>query len=332
VVLIVYCFGASVLPVWLLLQPRDYLSSYLLFGCLAGGLVGIAWGAVTGDLGASQVPAWRAFSHPAVGSMVPVLFITVACGASSGFHTLVASGTTAKQLDREAHARPIAYGGMLLEGVLALVALSAIMVVGVGGGKVAPTVVFAQGMGRFLAALGIDPQLGASFGLLAVSTFLLTTLDTCTRLGRYVFEELTRLKGLAARYIATAVTVGIPAVFVLVPFRDPQGKLLVPWKVIWPVFGATNQLLGGLAMLVVILWLRSTGRRAWFVIGPCAFMVTVTLWSLWQMVFGAGRAPVIRVVAGILLALALALVVETVLVLMRRSPPAPGDDAASSGS
>jgi len=318
VVLIVYCFVASILPVWLLLQPRDYLSSYLLFGCLAGGFVGILVGTLTGDLGASRVAPWFSFTHPGVGTMVPVLFITVACGASSGFHTLVASGTTAKQLDRERHARPIAYGGMLLEGVLALVALAAIMVVGVSGNRVAPTVVFAQGIGHFLAALGIDPALGASFGLLAVSTFLLTTLDTCTRLGRYVFEELTRMKGLAARYIATGVTVAIPAIFVLVPFRDAQGKLLVPWKVVWPVFGATNQLLGGLAMLVVILWLRSTGRRAWFVIGPCLFMVTVTLWSLVQMVLGSGQAPVIRIVAGVLLALALALVVETVLVLVRR--------------
>ncbi len=317
-VLIAYCFVASVLPVWLLLQPRDYLSSYLLFGCLAGGLVGIVVGAATGSLGPPRLDAWHAFTHPAMGSMIPVLFITVACGASSGFHTLVASGTTAKQLDRESHARPVVFGGMLLEGVLALVALAAIMTVGLSGTKVAPTVVFAQGMGRFLGALGLDPQLGASFGLLAVSTFLLTTLDTCTRLGRYVFEELTRMKGLAARYVATAVTVGIPAIFVLVPFRDAQGKLLVPWKVIWPVFGATNQLLGGLAMLVVILWLRSTGRRAWFVIGPCLFMVTVTLWSLLQMVFGAGRAPVIRVVAGVLLALAVALVVESVVVLARR--------------
>ncbi len=321
VVLIVYCFVASILPVWLLLQPRDYLSSYLLFGCLAGGFVGIVVGAVTGDLGASRLDSWVGFTHPAVGTLVPVLFITVACGASSGFHTLVASGTTAKQLDRERHARPIVFGGMVLEGVLALVALAAIMVVGVSGSKVAPTVVFAQGMGHFLAVLGIDPQLGASFGLLAVSTFLLTTLDTCTRLGRYVFEELTRMKGLAARYIATAVTVLVPAIFVLVPFRDAQGKVLIPWKVVWPVFGATNQLLGGLAMLVVILWLRSTGRRAWFVIGPCLFMVTVTFWSLAQMVFGAGRPPVIRIVAAVLLALALALVVETVLVLVRSREP-----------
>ncbi|MFH2008169.1 MAG: carbon starvation CstA family protein [bacterium] len=316
-VLIGYCFVASVLPVWLLLQPRDYLSSYLLFGCLAGGLVGIVVGAITGDLGAARVDAFTGFNHPAVGSLIPVLFITVACGASSGFHTLVASGTTAKQLDRERHARPIAFGGMLLEGVLALVALTAIVVVGSGSGKVSPTVVFANGMGRFLGALGIDPKLGAAFGLLAVSTFLLTTLDTCTRLGRYVFEELTRMQGWTARYLATAVTVGIPAVFVLVPFQDAQGRPIVPWKVIWPVFGATNQLLGGLAMLVVILWLRSRGRRAWFVILPCAFMVTVTIWSLAQMVFGAKAAPVIRIVAGILLLLALALVAEAALAFRR---------------
>ncbi len=319
VALVLYCFVASILPVWLLLQPRDYLSSYLLFGCLLGGLLGILMGALSGSLGASKVDAWMGFENPAVGSMVPVLFITVACGASSGFHTLVASGTTAKQLDREAHARPIAFGGMLMEGVLALVALAAIMAVGVGDSKIAPTVIFARGIGGFLGALGLDPGLGASFGLLAVSTFLLTTLDTCTRLGRYVFEELTRLEGVWVRYVATGVTVGVPALFVLAPFRDAHGRLLVPWKVVWPVFGATNQLLGGLAMLVVILWLRSEGRRTWFVVGPCLFMVTVTIWSLLEMVSAPGRAPVIRGISGLLLVLAVALVVETGLALSR--PP-----------
>ena len=307
-ILIAYCFVASILPVWLLLQPRDYLSSFLLFGCLAGALVGIVAAAAGGGLGASQVPAWGAFSHPKFGTLLPALFITVACGASSGFHTLVASGTTAKQLDRERDAQPIAYGGMLLEGVLALIALTAVVVVGTGGGK--PTVIFAQGMGRFLGALGLDPHTGAAFGLLAISTFLLTTLDTCTRLGRYVFEELTGLKGPAARYIATAATVSIPALFVLVPFKDAQGKAIAPWRVIWPVFGATNQLLGGLAMLVVILWLRSRGQKAWFVIVPCLFMITVTCLSLLQMALGGGRAPVVRVIAALLLLLAGALVFE----------------------
>jgi carbon starvation protein len=321
--LIGYCFVAAILPVWLLLQPRDYLSSYLLFGCLAGGLLGIVVGAVGGQLGGARIPAVGALSSPHLGALIPALFITVACGASSGFHTMVASGTTAKQLDRESHARPIAYGGMLLEGVLALIALSAIAVVGVGGGK--PTVVFSQGMGRFLGGLGLDPQLGAAFGLLAISTFLLTTLDTCTRLGRYVFEELTRLRGPWARYLATAVTVAIPAVFVLVPFTDAKGAPVAPWKIIWPVFGATNQLLGGLAMLVVILWLRDTGRRAWYVIGPCVFMVTVTLWSLVDMVLGARFAPVVRVIAAVLLTLAVAVTLEVARALHRgrQVSPAP---------
>ncbi len=319
-VLLAYCFVASILPVWLLLQPRDYLSSFLLFGCLVGGVLGMLVGAATGELGAAQIPALGAFHSPHLGALLPALFITVACGASSGFHTMVASGTTAKQIDRESHARPIAYGGMLLEGVLALITLVAVVVVGTAGGK--PTVIFSQGMGRFLAGLGIDPQIGAAFGLLAISTFLLTTLDTCTRLGRYVFEELTRMKGPAARYVATAVTVIIPAIFVLIPFTDETGARISPWKVIWPVFGATNQLLGGLAMLVVILWLRDTGRRAWYVIGPCAFMVTVTVWSLADMVLGARFATVVRVIAGVLFVLAVAVTVEVLRALRRGPTPA----------
>ncbi len=324
-VLVGYCFVAAILPVWLLLQPRDYLSSFLLFGCLAGGLLGIVVGAAGGGLGGARIPMIGELSSPHLGALIPALFITVACGASSGFHTLVASGTTAKQLDRESHARPIAYGGMLLEGVLALIALSAIVVVGVGGGK--PTVVFSEGMGRFLGVLGMDPEIGAAFGLLAISTFLLTTLDTCTRLGRYVFEELTRLQGAGARYLATAVTVAIPAVFVLVPFTDAKGAPVAPWKVIWPVFGATNQLLGGLAMLVVILWLRDTGRRTWYVIGPCVFMVTVTLWSLVDMVVGARFAPVVRVIAAGLLVLAVAVTVEVIRALRGGAPRGPSATA-----
>lgn len=315
-----YCFLASILPVWLLLQPRDYLSSFLLFGCLAGGLVGILAGALSGGFPAARLPAFGSFSDPHLGALLPALFITVACGASSGFHTLVASGTTAKQLDREAHALPVAYGAMLLEGVLALIALVAVVLVGTGGGE--PTVIFAQGMGRFLGALGLDPSLGAAFGLLAVSTFLLTTLDTCTRLGRYVFEELTHLRGPSARYLATAVTLALPAVFVMVPFYDGAGHRVAPWKIIWPVFGATNQLLGGLALLVVFLWLREQRRRTWYVVGPCLFMVVMTLWSLGAMALGSRFAPVVRVLAFVLSTLAVAVTVEAFRAL-RRLPGAP---------
>ncbi|MDY0001554.1 MAG: carbon starvation CstA family protein [Polyangia bacterium] len=326
IVLLSYCFVASVLPVWLLLQPRDYLSSFLLFGCLLGGLAGILAGALSGGLPSAGLPALGSLSDPHLGALLPALFITVACGASSGFHTLVASGTTAKQLDREAHALPVAYGGMLLEGVLALIALVAVVLVGTGGGE--PTVIFSQGMGSFLGALGLDPSLGAAFGLLAVSTFLLTTLDTCTRLGRYVFEELTHLRGPLARYLATGVTLAIPAVFVMVPFTDSAGKPVAPWKIIWPVFGATNQLLGGLALLVVVLWLRDKKRRLWYVAAPCVFMVCMTLWSLGAMVLSQRFATVVRVLALVLSLLAVAVTVEVIRALRQ---PVGGESGSEDG-
>lgn len=329
-VLLVYCYAASILPVWLLLQPRDYLSSFLLFGCLAAGLVGIFAGAISGSFSDVRLPAIGNFSHPQLGALVPALFITVACGASSGFHTLVASGTTAKQLHREAHAQPVAYGGMLLEGVLALIALAAVMLVGAGGG--APTMVFSQGMGRFFGALGLDPSLGAAFGLLAISTFLLTTLDTCTRLGRYVLEELFRLRGASARFFSTAITLAVPAVFVLFPFTDGEGRAVAPWLIIWPVFGATNQLLGGLALLVVILWLRHHGRRYLYVVIPCVFLVVMTMWSLGAMVVGARFTPVVRVIALVLGLLSVVVTVEAIRALLRPSPTgAPGGVEADRG-
>jgi Carbon starvation protein, predicted membrane protein len=193
--LLSYCLFASVLPVWSLLQPRDYLSSFLLFGALAGAVVGIAAGGGSLPSGVDALPAVATLSDASLGLLFPAMFITIACGACSGFHAIVASGTTAKQLDSEAHARPVAYGGMLLEGVLALVAVGTVVLIGAQGARgQAPTFVFAQGIGHILSAVGIPASLGAHFGALAISTFLLTTLDTCTRLARYVLEELFQLQ------------------------------------------------------------------------------------------------------------------------------------------
>ncbi len=312
ILLLVYCFGASILPVWLLLQPRDYLSSYLLFACLAGGALGGAAAGLSGHA-TIQYPAFRGWSDASLGLLYPALFITVACGAISGFHSMVASGTTSKQLDNERSARPVAYGGMLTEAFLAVVALATVMVLaGAPRAGSTPVGIFADGIGHFVAAFGLSPQVGTTFGLLAVSTFLLTTLDTCTRLARFLVEELTGMRGSWGRYLGTAVTLIIPAVMVFVEIPGPNGTTLPAWRAIWPAFGATNQLLGALALLVVYTWLRHTGRKSWYVFWPMVFMFVTTLLAL-VMLVRRNLGPEGNVYVGIV---SLALAVLAVLVLV----------------
>jgi carbon starvation protein len=281
-VLIAYCFVASITPVWLLLQPRDYLSSFLLYACLAGGAAGIVLSGA--DV---RYPAFRSFSSDSFGFLFPALFITVACGACSGFHSIVASGTTAKQLATERAAQAIGYGGMLTEGALAVIALAAVMVCAVGSGALdgPPTEVFARGLGGFFAALGIPVEAGVSFGLLAISTFLLTTLDTATRLARYVFEELIGAKGWWVKIVATVFTLGFPLLITSIPVTM-DGKAVPAYKMIWPIFGSTNQLLAGLALLTLSVWLKRTGRKALFAVIPMIFMLAVTLWAIVAIIVG----------------------------------------------
>lgn len=304
-ILLGYCFVASITPVWALLQPRDYLSSFLLIACVVGGLLGIVLGNYTYD-----VRPFLGFSTN-IGMLFPALFITIACGACSGFHSIVASGTTAKQLNNERNARPVAYGSMLTEGLLALIAVSAIVVAGGTLAGSSPPVVFANGMGRFVGALGISPALGTSFGLLALSTFLLTTLDTGTRLARYILEELFNVWGMRAHVSATVVTLALPFWLSLTQFTDAQGNVVPVWQAIWPVFGATNQLLGALALLTVSVWLKRTGRRSFFTVIPMLFMFAVTLLALVQLVWNE-RFNVIGIIAALLFVLAIILIVEAV--------------------
>ncbi|MFA5240092.1 MAG: carbon starvation CstA family protein, partial [Phycisphaerae bacterium] len=221
IILIIYCFLASTLPVWFLLQPRDYLSSFLLYGSVLGGFAGIL-------LGGLQInyPAFKGWNSVDLGTLFPMLFITVACGACSGFHSLVASGTSSKQIDKESDVKFIGYGAMLIEGVVAIIALVTVMILVKDDPitKKVPLVIYGEGMGRFFSVFGASPALGISFGLLALSAFVLTTLDTATRLGRYVFEEFFGLKGGSARYISTLGTLVLPAFFVMVTLKDPAGN------------------------------------------------------------------------------------------------------------
>ncbi len=275
-VLFLYCAIASVTPVWILLQPRDYLSSFLLYALLGAGLVGAFFRGPT-----VEFPMFTHF-RTELGPLFPILFVTVACGAISGFHSLVASGTTAKQIDSEADARGIGYGGMLIEALLAVLALLAAVHLQQGryealkleGG---PVHVFSYGVGSFLASLGISQEAGQSFAALAVSAFCLTTLDTATRLARFAFQEFFQSSSpgraaalLTNRFVATLITLAV--CFVLVRSGSTDR--------VWPLFGSANQLLAALALLAVTVWVgRRTGESG-FVRYPMLVMFAVSLSAL----------------------------------------------------
>ena len=305
-ILVIYCFIASTTPVWILLQPRDYLSSYLLYASVLSGFAGIIAGGFS-----IQYPALTSWSVPGTGTLFPILFITVACGACSGFHSIVASGTSSKQLNKETDGKAIGYGGMILEGVVAVIALTTVVMLPKGDAltKEAPLVIYGKGIANFLSALGFPEKIGFSFGLLALSAFILTTLDTATRLGRYIFEELFNLKSRHSRYFATFATLTLPTIFVLINLKDAQGNSIPAWKAIWPVFGASNQLLAGLVALVIAVWLHKTRRKMGFIIGPVFFMNIVTIWAL-VLLLRQYKFTAVGIIAAVLLLMAVVLIVE----------------------
>ncbi len=270
-VLIVYIFAASVLPVWLLLQPRDYLASFMLYFAVILGTVGMVFGKEF----VVNLPAVNAtFPYSANGEFVwPILFVVVACGAISGFHSLVGSGTTAKQLRKETDSIVIGYGSMLIEGLVAVIAIGTIMMAGkiLPGG---PTVTFGEGVGKFAGIIGIDPVVGKSLGLLALNSFLLTSLDTATRLARYQLQEFTGMK--IDKYTATVVSVAAAAALVFFKTGDTPA-----WKLIWPVFGSANQLVAALALLAVGVWVsKGLKKNSSFLMIPMVFMFVTTVAAL----------------------------------------------------
>ena len=327
----IYITVASVTPVWILLQPRDYLSSFLLYGMMIVAVVGIVGAHPTID-----IPAFTGFvdqatngSGVSLGTLFPALFITIACGAISGFHSLVGSGTTAKQLDNERDARPIAYGGMLIECALALISLCAVGYIWkeyVPGGVTTPTAVFATGISRMCATI---PFLAGaehviySLLILAVSAFCLTSLDTATRLARYMFQEFWLNPGedvsavtgfraiLVKPIVATLITV------VLGIFLGLNG-----YANIWALFGAANQLLAALGLMAVATWLGQIGKNNKMFFIPMFFMLIVTICSLLLTIKtnlgaigaeGAGSWPIVRLVLAVLLiVLSLILAVKAV--------------------
>lgn len=284
----IYILVASVTPVWILLQPRDYLSSFLLYGMMILAVVGIIGCHPSID----TMPAFTGFKDTlaptgsSIGYLFPALFVTIACGAISGFHSLVGSGTTAKQLNREQDAQPIAYGGMLIESALAIISLCAVAYIWkdyADGTTVVPTAVFAGGLSAMLGELfGAGAQsVTYSMLILAVSAFCLTSLDTATRLARYMFQEFWMKPGesikdmtgarkvLTNPYVATAITVVIGIALGMTGYAK-----------IWALFGAANQLLAALGLLAVAAWLGKIGRNNKMFLFPMAFMLIVTLTSL----------------------------------------------------
>ena len=273
ILILVYCFVASLLPVWLLLQPRGYLGGFILYMALATGIIGLFFGHFS-----IEQKAFTAWHIPGqlTGSLFPFLFVTIACGACSGFHGLVASGTTSKQIERESHCRPIGYGAMLLEGFVALVALATVMIVVPSSLKgLSPGRVYGDGIGQFLTVvIGKENLIFAiTFGAMAFSTFIFDTLDVATRLGRYIMQELFNLKGRAGALLGTALTIVPPAILLSI---SSEGA----YSAFWTLFGTSNQLLAALTLLGITVWLKDAGRPYLFAMIPMLFIMTITLWSL----------------------------------------------------
>ena len=330
VILFVYCFIASVLPVWVLLQPRDYINSHQLIVAL-------------GLLCLGLVVAQPEFVAPAINTnppadappIFPFLFITIACGAVSGFHCLVSSGTTSKQLKTESDAQLVGYGAMLLEGALAvlvIIACCAGLGMGVGdgaGGMItgAPAWqafygetwgglglgkkvgAFIEGGANMIASLGIPLELGIGIVAVMVACFAATTLDTATRLQRYVVQELGAAIGIGAlknKYVATTIAVAVGLAVALYPGPSGPGS---GGLILWPLFGATNQLLAGLAFMVIAFYLIRHSKPIWFLVVPGVLMLILPAWAMWIQIFGWVRDGTWELVA-------LGLVIETLQIWM----------------
>lgn len=310
-IICVYCFIASLLPVWLLLQPRGYLGGYVLYSVLILGIIGLFFSGKP-----IAQPAFTGFHFDKMtGSLFPFLFVTIACGACSGFHGLVCSGTTSKQIDNERHMHPVGYGAMLAEGFVALISLGIIMMMApeeVTGLK--PGSIYGRGIGEFLTLIiGRDHlPFAITFGAMAFSTFVFDTLDVSTRLGRYLIQELFGVEGKIGAFLGTILTI-LPAMIIL--YQTDSGM----WAQFWTLFGAANQLLAALSLLVISAWLHQNRKRLAFTLLPMIFVLSTTLVALFQLVrsnFLAAKGFDMALVNGItsllLIVLALYLVIVAV--------------------
>lgn len=306
--LLAYAFFASVTPVSFLLQPRDYLNSFLLYGLILFAVVGVFLSNPT-----IKMDTEIHITADNLGYLFPVLFVTIACGAISGFHSLVASGTTSKQLDKESDAKVVGFGGMLIESFLAIISVGAVVVLtrseyvsrlAVEG----PVTLFSTGLGNMISSTGISEQFAVGFVALTVSAFALTTLDTCTRLARFTLQEYFEdvkspigSKISQNRYVSTSVVVFLSILLLA------SGS----FSVLWPIFGSANQLLAALALLAIAVWLSKQKIKNTFVTIPMFFMFAVTLSSLGLFAWKnfQQQVYVLSVIAAVLFALSIALIV-----------------------
>jgi carbon starvation protein len=343
VLLLVYCLLAGMAPVWMILQPRGQLGGYFLYLALGAGAIGLMVGGTQ-----VQYPAFRGWesSLPRTGAPLqmlwPMLFITIACGACSGFHSLIASGTTSKQLKNEGDARVVGYGTMLMEGMVAIVSLCCVMMFSLGAKELegGPNQIYAQGLAKFLSAVSVPQGIGMSFALMAFATFVYDTLDVCTRLGRFILQELTGLHNWFGRILGTGLTAGVPIYFLLVAPNvgvHPQTGLPVPpvpvWQVFWNLFGASNQLLAALTLLGVTVWLWRTYKASWvwIVTGlPTVWMYVMSTWALVAMTWPRFRGPAggwttpadpVPWIGLVLIVLAALMLVEAIRVLLSLGTP-----------
>ncbi|WP_194777256.1 carbon starvation CstA family protein [Pararhodonellum marinum] len=307
-VLLGYAFLASVTPVSLLLQPRDYLNSFLLYGLILFAVVGV----MVADP-VIEMDSEIHISSDSLGYIFPVLFVTIACGAISGFHSLVASGTTSKQIDKESDVKLVGFGGMLIESFLAIISVGAVIVISRQDyisnlASKGPVTMFADGLGSIIAALGISESFAVGFVALTVSAFALTTLDTCTRLARFTlqeyFEDVKNPVGAKIsqnRYVSTSIVVVLSVLLL------QSGE----FTTLWPIFGSANQLLAALALLAVAVWLIRKKVNATFVTIPMFFMFSVTLTSLGLFAWKnfQEKVYVLSLIAALLFVLSIALFV-----------------------
>ncbi len=320
-ILLAYIFVASVTPVWILLQPRDYLNSYFLYTLMIGGIVGLLF-----TMPEVHLSPITTFSVDKLGFLFPILFVTVACGAISGFHSIVASGTTSKQLDKESDAKVVGYGGMLIEGSLALLALLAVAsldqmhfleLLNTKGAVAA----FSTGIANFMhniPFIGIQIDHATNFAALAVSAFALTSLDTATRLARYSFQEFFEVKEkkvqsilVKNRFVATGITVLFGATLML------SGQSMS----IWPLFGSANQMLAAIALLAITVWIAHLKLNYSFTLIPMVFMFAVTLTALASFVYSnlLKQNFILSFISILLFGLAVTLVVQAYQVFRKSS-------------
>jgi carbon starvation protein len=332
VIILLYCLVASVVPMWLLLQPRGALGGYFLYAALGVAAIGISFGGFT-----INYPAFRPASMIGLeGSpLFPILFITIACGACSGFHALVSSGTTSKQIKLYSDSKAIGYGGMLLEGMVACVSVACVMILvsdhNLIAAKAAPNFIYANGIGQFMRLIGLPIAFGISFGLMAFTTFVYDTLDICTRLGRYIIQELTGWKGMGGMLIGAGLTTAVPIYFLFQTMVNPvTGDPIAVWSTFWNTFGASNQLLASLALVGVSVWLKKGIKSQFWMVAfaPAVFMFAVSVWALCIAVYQGWILklptihPAIPVVSTILIILAFLVSIETVISMQDKNTSA----------